>query len=115
MEYLRLKQELGQMVRERLDYGRDMTDEEVLLLAANSALKMAYTANKHTGLRRFIIDLFGDLYAENVLRNVAQNYQPELEEAPDFAFDPDAYSIPPYEYDAYMMDSMIVNEMDDLA
>ena len=104
-----------EFVRTGTPVAADMTDEEVLLLAANSALKMAYTANKHTGLRRFIIDLFGDLYAENVLRNVAQNYQPELEEAPDFAFDPDAYSIPPYEYDAYMMDSMIVNEMDDLA
>lgn len=29
MEYLKLKRELGQMVRDRLDYGRDMTDEEV--------------------------------------------------------------------------------------
>lgn len=29
MEYLNLKRELGQMVRERLDYGRDLTDEEV--------------------------------------------------------------------------------------
>lgn len=29
MEYFNLKQELGQMVRERLDYGRDLTDEEV--------------------------------------------------------------------------------------
>jgi len=29
MEYSKLKQELGQMVRERLDYGKDLTDEEV--------------------------------------------------------------------------------------
>ena len=29
MEYVQLKKELGQKVRERLDYGRDFTDEEV--------------------------------------------------------------------------------------
>ncbi len=29
MEYMHLKKELGKMVRERLDYGRDFTDEEV--------------------------------------------------------------------------------------
>ena len=29
MEYSYLKKELGQKVRERLDYGKDFTDEEV--------------------------------------------------------------------------------------
>jgi len=89
----------------------DMTDDEVLSLAANAAVKMAFTADKHAGLRRFIFDTFGDKYAEAVMANIAADYQPE-DDMPDYVFNPDIYDIPPM--DDSIFDTMLVNEMSDI-
>lgn len=94
----------------------DMTDEEILMLAAMAALKMTYTARKHSAgrgdMRRFIFDTFGDLYAECVMLNIAEGYEPEVNVEHKYAFDPDAYYIPPMENN--YLDAMIVNEMTDI-
>lgn len=93
----------------------DMTDDEVLTLAANAAVKMAFTADKHAGLRRFIFDMFGDKYAEAVMANIAANYQPEDELPdcmPDYAFNPDVYEVPPMEDEAF--DAMLMSELNDV-
>lgn len=90
----------------------DMTDDEVLMLASTSALKMAYTATKHTGLRCFIFDVFGDKYAEAVLANEAMNYHLQSDDELDIAFDPNAYDIPLF--GDKIMDVMLGNELDDL-
>lgn len=93
-----------------------MTDDEVLMMAAMTALKSTFTSNKHSDgfgdMRRFIFDVFGDLYAECVMLNIAENYHPELEDEPDYAFDPNAYDVPPM--DDYMFSAMLGNELNDL-
>lgn len=93
----------------------DMTDDDVLMLAAMAALKMTYMRNYasgHNDLRRFIFDVFGDKYAEAVMANVAANYQPEECDEPAFEFVPEWYDVPPMEEDIY--DAMLANEMNDL-
>lgn len=93
----------------------DMCDDEVLMLAATAALKMAYMRNYNVGhndLRRFIFDVFGDKYAEAVLANVAANYHPEEHNEPDFEFVPELYDVPQMEEDIYA--AMLANEMNDL-
>lgn len=94
-----------------------MTNDEILMLAAMSALRMAYTARKYSegakDLRRFAFDVFGDKYAECVLLNMAANYNPVDEEVDTLPpFNPDDYSIPPMEDDLY--GAFIANELNDL-
>lgn len=76
-----------------------LTDEEILITAANSILKETYNARKYQSgvrdLRRFIFDTFGDLYAEAVLLNIAEAYVPEEDEYEEPPFNPDVMDIPP--------------------
>jgi hypothetical protein len=107
-----LRKIIVDFVRAGTQHAAEMTDDEVLMLAATSALRMAYTANKHTNMRRFIFDVFGDMYAEAAMLNIAANYQSELNREPEYEFDPDAYSVPPVETE--MLDSFFFNEMNDI-
>lgn len=69
MEYLRLKQELGQMVRERLDYGRDMTDEEVETVIDDVLLEQSGVAICPVELRRRLKkELFDSLRRLDILQ-----------------------------------------------
>ena len=93
----------------------DMTDYEALVTVAMQALRTTYTARKWQSgpndLRRFIFDTFGDIYAECVMRNIADNYHPERpDEMDDYvSFDLDGLVAPP-EMDAVCF----YNEMNDL-
>lgn len=92
----------------------EMSDEDALMTVAMHALRMTYTARKWQGgpndMRRFIFDTFGDLYAQCVLRNVADNYQPEMPDEMDYVdFDPNALMAPPETDTGYFY-----NEMNDL-
>lgn len=92
-----------------------MNDDEVLLYAATAALNMTYRARKYrTGLwdmRRFIFDVFGDIYAQCVLMNEANNYCPNKPDEMDYmiGFNPDDLMAPPEMEAAYYN-----NEMNDL-
>lgn len=100
-------------VRAGTPMAAEMTDDEVLAMAATTALKMTYLTAKHAHMRRFVFEVFGDRYAEAVLANIAANYVPEDDIPEMAAFDPDVYDIPPMEDELYGMFS--VNEMTDLA
>lgn len=93
-----------------------MTDDEVLMLAAMSALKMPYTSRKHSSgtrdLRRFIFDVFGDLYAECVMLNIAEGYEPMMDDEPDYVFNPQACDVPPMDDEVF--DAMLMSELNDL-
>lgn len=91
-----------------------MNDDDALMIVAMNALRMTYSARKWQSgpndMRRFIFDSFGDLYAQCVLINVANEYQPEVPDEMDYvcAFDPDALTAPPE------MDMYYGNEMNDI-
>lgn len=101
-----------------------MNESELEILAATAALKMAYNAKKHSSgygdMRRFIFDVFGDIYAECVLMNIANKYDPTMEDEPEFVFTADAYEVPPqddndFAFDQQMLfDELMVNELGDI-
>lgn len=69
MEYMNLKQELGQMVRERLDYGRDLTDEEVENVIDDVLLEQSEIAMCPVELRRRLKkELFDSLRRLDILQ-----------------------------------------------
>lgn len=69
MEYMNLKQELGQMVRERLDYGRDLTDEEVENVIDDVLLEQSEIAMCPVELRRRLKkELFDSLRRWDILQ-----------------------------------------------
>lgn len=61
-----------------------MNNEQVLIAAANSILKEVFGSRKYQmgdwDLRRFIFDIFGDLYAEAARINTAEDFVPNYEE-----------------------------------
>lgn len=69
MEYSRLKKELGQKVRERMDYGRDFTDEEVEAVIDEVILELNERALYSVELRRKLKkELFDSLRRLDVLQ-----------------------------------------------
>lgn len=92
----------------------DMSDEEVLIGAAMHALKMTYSARKWNSgpndMRRFIFDTFGDIYAQCVMLNIANNYHPQRPDEMDYmSFNPDDMMAPPE-----MESDIFYNEMNDI-
>ena len=95
----------------------NMDDGDLLAYAANQLLRNTFIRNVEYQTRH-LIQIFGDIYAANVMDNIVSGYHPETPDEldheicePEYVFDPDAYSIPE-EYDAY--DAMLSSELDDL-
>lgn len=122
-----------EFVRKETKSVAELTNEEILITAANSILKETYRSSKYQqgmyDMRRFIFDTFGDLYAEAVLLNVAADYNPSAEEEYDEPpFNPDELDVPPVGYgqfafnyddcsvpDCYEdLDAFLSNAMDDV-
>lgn len=102
----------------------EMDDGEILSYAANSMLRNTFAQN--CGFQaRHIFNIFGDIYASNVMDNIVDGYKPASSDELDAAlmqpmpeFDPNAYSIPDEEpefesfYGPY--NAMLMNEMSDI-
>lgn len=99
----------------------NMSKDRALRIAAWSMLADTFGPRyngKNEKNARFIFDVFGDVYADNVMKNIAAGIEVESDDAFDAEivpqqpdFDPDAYDAPPAEYDVALP---LYNEMDDV-
>lgn len=94
-----------EFIRSGTPSAKDLDDEEVIAMGANSALKMVFNASKHAKHQKFTLELFGDKYAEAVLMNEARGYVPTTPD--EFDYDISEYDIPVY-------DSIVGNELNDI-
>jgi hypothetical protein len=100
----------------------NMEYDKALRIAAWSMLADTFNERwngKNEKYARFIFDVFGDIYAENVRKNIAAGVTVSSEDefdayviAEQNNFDPDAYDVPMT--DDYSVNAMLYNELDDV-